>query len=84
MPVGSAQKAGSSWFPNNIQNATEKQKLKEGDMTVTDGIEVVVVAEVMLLKPTGAERGASANPHGFLHHHLSHQEDFQAFCCLLF
>lgn len=53
-------------------------------MTVTDGIEVVVVAEVMLLKPTGAERQASANPHGFLHHHLSHREDFQAFCCLVY
>jgi hypothetical protein len=47
-------------------------------MTVTDGI------EVMLLKPTGAERQASANLHGFLHHHLSHQEDFQALCCLVF
>ncbi len=30
-------------------------------MTVTDGCEVVV-ADVMLLKPTGAERQASADP----------------------
>jgi len=37
-----------------------KNIVKRGDMTVTDGSEVVE-ADVMLLKPTGAERQASAD-----------------------
>jgi hypothetical protein len=38
-----------------------KNKVKRRDMTVADGSEMVA-ADVMLLKPTGAERQASTDP----------------------